>query len=220
VTAAGPAPSLQTFTLADLAQYKAEGVFAAGQSSQHALFYVGRDDVHGVLTHIFSRVTQALDMNMFGYDDADLNALLMGLAEKPSVRVAVTLDKSQSGGAHEKQILDSDAAKDPAAYNASFAIGQSATHQISHTKGGVADNAVGWEGSTNLSKSGEGTFVVSGKAGGKGYVAQNNTLMVFTDPGTINQFREELQAEHRVVLAQGGKLAPKTAAPSAHPVAS
>ena len=85
----------------------------------------------------------------------------------------ITLDKSQSGGQHEKTILSSDAAKDPAAYRSHFAIGQSATHQISHTKGGCLDGRVGFEGSTNWSASGEGTFVTKGTPGSAGYKAQN-----------------------------------------------
>jgi len=207
------APNLLSFTLADLAQFKDTGAYPATQSENHALFYVGRDDVHGVLTYLFSRVTQSVDMNMFGYDDDALNALLMGLAENPKVSVQVTLDKSQSGGVHEKTILASDAVKDPAAYNSSFAIGQSATHQITHTKGGVLDNVVGWEGSTNWSNSGEGTFITGQtKAGGPKYQAQNNTLLVFTDLGTINSFREELRSEHRIVLAQGGAISTATTA--------
>jgi hypothetical protein len=208
-----PAPNLLTFTLADLAQFKDTGCYPPTQSENHALFYVGRDDVHGVLAYLFSRVTQAVDLNMFGYDDDELNGLLMGLAENPKVAVQVTLDKSQAGGVHERAILASDVATDPAAYNSSFAVGTSATHQITHTKGGVLDNVVGFEGSTNLSGSGEGVFVVgSAKAGGTGFKAQNNTLMVFTDGGTINSFREELRAEHRTVVAQGGALAAKAAA--------
>lgn len=53
-----------------------------------------------------------------------------------------------------------------AAYNTHFAIGQSYTHQISHTKGFVADGRVAAEGSTNWSTAGEGTFVVNGQPGG------------------------------------------------------
>lgn len=209
----GKKPNLLAFTLADLAQYKDAGSYPATQSENHALFYVGRDDVHGVLVHLFSRVTQAVDLNMFGFDDEELNTLLMGLAEDRKVSTQITLDKSQAGGVHERTILASDVAKDPAAFNASFAVGQSATHQITHTKGGVLDNVVGFEGSTNWSSSGEGTFVLGQKkAGGTGFKAQNNTLMVFTDLGTINSFREELRAEHRTVVAQGGTLTKAAAA--------
>jgi hypothetical protein len=82
-------------------------------------------------------------------------------------------------------------------------IGQSATHQIGHTKGGVIDARVGFEGSTNWSASGEGTFVVKGQPGGPGYKAQNNTLAVFTDPDTIGRFTAELVAEHLAARGAG-----------------
>ena len=81
-------------------------------------------------------------------------------------------------------------------FSTHFVLGQSATHQISHTKGFVADGKVGGEGSTNWSTSGEGTFVVTGKPGGVGYKAQNNTQTIFTDPDAISRFQAELLAEH------------------------
>ena len=69
--------------------------------------------------------------------------------------------------------------QDSSAFSAHFAIGQSATSQIGHTKGGI-DGIVGFEGLDQLEvASGEGTFVVAGHAGGAGYKAQNNTLAVF-----------------------------------------
>ena len=155
---------------------------------------------------------------MFGYDDDELNAQCMRCAKDGSVTTVITLDKSQAGGVHEKTILTSDVAQDPAAYNAHFAVGQSSTHQISHTKGGVLDGKVGFEGSTNWSASGEGTFVVTGSAGGAGYKAQNNTLAVFTDPDTIARFTAELIAEHLVAVGQGGRLGvKKKAAPAKKP---
>ena len=42
-------PSLQRFSLADLAPFTKEGTFAADTSRDFHLFYVGRDDVHGIL---------------------------------------------------------------------------------------------------------------------------------------------------------------------------
>jgi hypothetical protein len=178
-------PSLQMFTLADLAPFTKEGAFSSSASRDFHLFYVGRDDVHEILKYLLSRASTSLYLNMFGYDDEELNAECMRCAEDGSVTTVITLDKSQAGGKHEKAILDSDVAKDPRAFNTHVVIGQSATHQITHTKGGVIDGRVGFEGSTNWSSSGEGTFVVKGKAGGPGYKAQNNTLAVFTDPDTI-----------------------------------
>jgi hypothetical protein len=138
--AAGSAPfgssdTLQTFTLDDLAQYTREGEFAPNASPDFRVFYVGRDDVHGVLVHLFSRIRLSVKMNMFGYDDDQLNQILFGLAQDPTIMVQVTLDKSQASGAHEKLILASDEANDPTGYAADFAVGESDTHQISHTKG-------------------------------------------------------------------------------------
>jgi hypothetical protein len=139
---------------------------------------------------------------MFGFDDDELNDILMAKALDPHVTMLITLDKSQAGGVHEKKLLDSDVAKNPAAFNTHFVIGQSSTGQISHTKGFVADGRVGGEGSTNWSTSGEGTFVVTGKAGGPGYKAQNNTQTIFSDPDTISRFQAELIAEHMAASAQ------------------
>jgi hypothetical protein len=207
--------SLQTFTLAELEQFTKEGQYSTDASKDFHLFYVGRDDVHDIMKYLLSRVSTSLYLNMFGYDDEELNALCMKAAADPTVTTVITLDKSQSGGAHEKTILDSDVAQDTSAFSAHFAIGQSATHQISHTKGGVLDGKVGFEGSTNWSASGEGNFI-SGKAGGPGFKAQNNTLAVFTSPDAITRFTAELVAEHLVAVDQGGRLgAKKTATPPA-----
>jgi len=128
------------------------------------VFYGGRDDVHGVLVHLFTRVRLSVKMNMFGYDDDQLNQILDGLVQDPNVMVQVTLDRSQASGVHEKQILASDEANDPAGYAADFAVGESDTNQISHTKGGVLDGIVAFEGSTNWSSSGEGTGISLGEA--------------------------------------------------------
>jgi hypothetical protein len=194
--------SLQTFDLSDLEQYAREKSYATTVSKDFHLFYVGRDDVHNILKHVLSRVRISLYLNMFGYDDDELNEILMAKAKDPHVLMMVTLDRSQAGGKHEKRLLDSDIADDPTAFNTYFVVGQSATHQISHTKGFVADGKVGGEGSTNWSASGEGTFVVKGQPGGKGYKAQNNTQSIFTDLDTIGRFQSELIAEHMAARVQ------------------
>ena len=195
--------TLQTFTLDDLAQYTCEGAFGPTASPDFRVFYVGRDDVHGVLVHLYTRVRLSVKMNMFGYDDDQLNQILFGLVHDPTVMVQVTLDKSQATGAHEKGILQSDAASDPAGYAADFAVGQSDTHQISHTKGGVLDGIVAFEGSTNWSASGEGTGIVLGDAKQNlGFKAQNNTLSVYVNPYEIAKFSARLDYEHGVAAHQ------------------
>jgi hypothetical protein len=204
-SASGPAHSdtLQSFTLDDLAQYTREGAFGPTASPDFRVFYVGRDDVHGVLVHLFSRVRLSAKMNMFGYDDDQLNQIMIGLVQDPTVMTQVTLDKSQASGAHEKAILQSDAVRDPEGYAADFAVGQSDTHQISHTKGGVLDGIVAFEGSTNWSASGEGTGIVLNQAKqGPGFKAQNNTLSVYVNSYEIAKFSARLDYEHGVAAHQ------------------
>lgn len=208
---ADPAQSLQKFTLGELEQFTRERSYATNASKDFHLFFVGRDDVHDILKYVLSRVRVSLYLNMFGYDDDELNDIILEKVLDPSITVLITLDKSQGGGKHEKKLLDLDRQKSLAAFNTHFVVGESATHQISHTKGFVADGKVAAEGSTNWSDAGEGTFIVTqaGQAaanakalaspagpGGNGYKAQNNTQTIVTDPDTIARFTAELIAEH------------------------
>jgi hypothetical protein len=220
--------SLQGFTLADLEQYTAEGAYAPDESPTHHLFLVGRDDVHGVLTHLYSAVGSRMVMNMFGYDDDKLNELVMAALHNPNIFSLVTLDQSQAGSVHEKYILDSDIAQDGQAFNAHVVIGASATSQISDTKGAVLDGSVGFQGQmTSWSASGEGTFVV-GLPGTRdrdrhlllGDQVHEQTLMVFTDPETIREFDTELQEEHLAAAALGTVLSGMPALPPTPPAAA
>jgi PLD-like domain len=213
-----PTQNLQTFELKDLALFTKEATFSTNASKDVHLFYVGRDDVHDILKYILSRVTVSLYLNMFGFDDSELNNILMQKALNPAVTMLITLDQSQAGGVHEKALLEADQKYNLAAYNTHFVIGQSLTHQISHTKGFVADGRVAAEGSTNWSASGEGTFVVNGQAGGPGYKAQNNTQSVITDPDTIVRFQTELITEH--MIAQAASKAPNAKTNIAKPLAT
>jgi hypothetical protein len=196
-------PTLQQFTLDDLAVYTAEQAFGPTASPDFRVFYVGRDDVHGVLMHLFTRVTLSVKMNMFGYDDDDLNRVLMGLVQNPSVMVQVTLDRSQASGVHEKVILGSDVGQDAEGFANDFTVGKSSTGQISHTKGGVLDGIVAFEGSTNWSSSGEGTGIsLSATKQAPGFKAQNNTLAVYMNPYEIAKFAARLDYEHSVAASQ------------------
>lgn len=201
--AAPGSPTLQQFTLDDLAVYTAEHAFGSTASPDFRVFYVGRDDVHGVLMHLFTRVSLSVKMNMFGYDDDDLNNVLMGLVHNPSVMVQVTLDKSQAGGPAERAILNSDTSQDAQGFANNFVIGESSTHQISHTKGGVLDGIVAFEGSTNWSSSGEGTGInLTAAKQAPGFRAQNNTLAVYVNLYEIAKFSARLDYEHAVAGAQ------------------
>ena len=209
-------PTLQHFTLDDLAAYTSEQAFGPTASPDFRVFYVGRDDVHGVLMHLFTRVSLSVKMNMFGYDDDELNTVLMGLVKNPSVMVQVTLDKSQASGAHEKAILSSDTAQDAQGCANDFAVGESSTAQISHTKGGILDGIVAFEGSTNWSSSGEGTGInLTAAKQAPGFKAQNNTLAVYVNTYEIAKFAARLDYEHGVAVSQHNLTAAAPATPAA-----
>jgi hypothetical protein len=177
------ASTLQTFSLDDLAQYTSEGTFSASDSPDSRLFLVGRDNCHGILMHLYTRVSLSIESTMFGFDDDDLNEVIWSKVEDPNVVTEFVLDKSQSGGIHEKKIIASDVAADPVKFAADFVITTSETSQIVHTKGGILDGLVGYEGSMNWSASGEGTGIgLHGAANATGFKAQENTLMVFVNP--------------------------------------
>jgi hypothetical protein len=213
-TAAPSNPTLQQFTLDDLAVYTAEQAFGSSASPDFRVFYVGRDDVHGVLMHLFTRVSLSVKMNMFGYDDDSLNNVLMSLVQNPSVMVQVTLDKSQAAGPAEKAILSSDTAQNAQGFANDFVVGESSTHQISHTKGGVLDGIVAFEGSTNWSSSGEGTGIsLTAAQQAPGFKAQNNTLAVYVNLYEIAKFSARLDYEHAVAASQS-QNAPVAAAAS------
>jgi hypothetical protein len=191
-TANDPTQNLQNFNLADLQPFTYEKTYSTNPSKDFHLFYVGRDDVHDIIKYVLSRVSISLYLNMYGYDDPELNDIIMSKVLDKNVTVLITLDKTESASKTEKALLASDAAKNPTAYNSHFVIGQSATGQITHTKGFVADGKVAGEGSTNWSTAGEGI----GVPGTSGYKAQNNTQSIITDPDTIARFTAQLIREH------------------------
>lgn len=187
-----PDASLQAFELDNIAQFTKEGKYATEASKDFHLFFVGRDNVHDALVYVLSRVTQSLYLNMYGYDDDELNNIIMTKILDHSVTVLITLDRSQSSSKTESALLDADQNENLSAYNTHFVIGESSTGQISHTKGFVADGKVGAEGSTNWSASGQGV----GTPGTLGYKAQNNTQSFFVNPNAVSTFQTELVAEH------------------------
>ena len=224
-TAPGTAPSrptLQPFNLDDLAVYTAEQAFGPTASPDFRVFYVGRDDVHGVLMHLFTRVTLSVKMNMFGYDDDDLNNVLIGLVKSPSVLVQVTLDRSQSSVAQSKR--RSSAPTWRRTRRASPTTSQSAIPPPARSatpKGGVLDGIVAFEGSTNWSSSGEGTGIsLTAAKQGPGFKAQNNTLAVYTNQYEIAKFAARLDYEHAVAASQPQAQPQPQAQAAAAPAAS
>ncbi len=194
-----------------LGKFTPDGQLMPGYGD-HYIFLVGRDDCHAIMHYLLTHETLEHDFNQYGYDDQQLNDDIMAQIKDPNMIVQGTLDKSQAGGVHEKVILEADEALNPGAFSNSFAIGQSATHQISHTKGGVLVGlGIAYEGSMNWSASGEGTGIslIPGINSVKGWKAQNNTLTVSCNPVFIGRFRTQLGIEHRIALSQQAKVKSK-----------
>ena len=143
----------ETFNWDNLAQYKAEGRFLDGYPDDQRTFFAPRDNVHGLLVALIGSAQHSIVVNMFGYDDDELNKIIQGKLADEHVYVQMSLDRSQSTGAHEKQILATWAND---AFGNSIAIGTSSVHNaISHLKIVIVDGVYTVKGSTNWSLSGE-----------------------------------------------------------------
>lgn len=152
----GPAPVPQPpapsgFSLDALDGFKAAPGFSdAYKQLPLRSFYAPVDDVHGALKAVLGSVTQSLTMSMFGFDDPELADMIKALMQNPAVAVKLVLDRSQSRGVHEREILAHENYP-----NTMVAIGNSEDHAIIHLKEAVVDHRFRVSGSTNLSASGE-----------------------------------------------------------------
>ena len=188
--------------LAPLAKFTLEGELTPGYGDSY-LFFVGRDRVHEILQWILTKEKLSLKLSMFGYDDPDLNKIIMAMMASKHTRVQISLDKTQAGGVHEKAILDQDQKLDRVDFNNSVVITTSSTGQILHTKGGVClGYGIGFEGSTNWSATGEGTGTGDNV---KGVKAQSNTLLVTTNHVVLQRFIANLDNEHANALERQAK---------------
>ncbi|MCW2934712.1 MAG: hypothetical protein JWM19_5674, partial [Actinomycetia bacterium] len=108
---------------------------------------------HDLLVALLSSAQHSIVVNMFGYDDDELNKIIQGKLADEHVYVQMSLDRSQASGEHEKQILASWVND---AFGNSIAIGTSSVHNaISHLKIVIVDGVYTVKGSTNWSLSGE-----------------------------------------------------------------
>jgi hypothetical protein len=182
--------------IAELAQFTKEGALTPGYGDSY-LFFVGRDDVHGALKYLLLKEQLSLKLSMFGYDDDELNGIILAMLQSTTIHCQISLDSQQAGNATEKKLLQLDATTDPIAYSNSVVVTASPTGQILHTKGGVlAGCGMAFEGSTNWSASGEGTDLIK---------AQSNTLLVTTNPVIVARFSANLDVEHAAGIARERK---------------
>ena len=136
----------------ELHQFKAEKRFLDGYPPDTRTFFAPRDDVHGVLTSLVASAQHAIVINMYGYDDDDIDDIIRAKLKSEHVYVQMSLDKSQAGGVHERDLL---AQWDHDKFGNSIAIGSSSKSAISHLKICIIDGVYTIKGSTNWSLSGE-----------------------------------------------------------------
>src|SRR6266550_658123 len=191
----------------ELGKYKAEGRFLDGYPDDQRTFFAPRDDIHGLLVALLASAQHSIVVNMFGYDDDELNRIIQGKLADERIYVQMSLDRRQAGEAHEKQIL---ANWGNNAFGNSIAIGTSSVHNaISHLKIVIVDGVYTVKGSTNWSLSGE--------------QKQDNELTLGRNAVIAAETRAQLDINHDNMLKQmvGTKLdvsallAPK--APAAMP---
>jgi hypothetical protein len=171
-------------SLTELDKFKA-APFVAGYPESARTFYSPVDQVHDALKELVSSATKSVVVSMYGYDDDELDAVIREKLESDRIFVQMSLDKSQSAGAHEKEILrkwNNDGIGN------SIAIGHSEHDAIMHLKMIIIDGLDVVTGSTNWSKSGE--------------FDQDNQLTVLRDALVAAEARTRLDIIHDDMLQQ------------------
>lgn len=169
----------------NLGCFKALGSLPPQYPSNTRTLFSPEDNVHGLLKSLLGTgVRQSIVLNMYGYDDPELDELILGHAANPKIYVQMSLDSTQAAGVAEKKLV-ADLEGCPAT---NVAIGQSTKHAISHLKVLIVDGLYVVSGSTNWSLSGEG--------------AQDNQLTIQNDPVIASEYRAILDRNHAAMLAQ------------------
>ncbi len=180
-TSQGP-PS---FDWDDLGRYKAGGRFLDGYPSDVRTFFSPVDDVHGMLVSLLASTQNSIVLNMYGYDDNDLNDIILAKVHDEHIFVQMSLDKSQAGGIHERNLL---ATWSNSLIGNSIAIGNSTKGALSHMKIVIIDGVYTVRGSTNWSLAGE--------------QQQDNELTVHNNAVIAAETRAELDRNHDAMLKQ------------------
>jgi phosphatidylserine/phosphatidylglycerophosphate/cardiolipin synthase-like enzyme len=176
----------QPFSWEGLDTFKRDGRFIAHYPPNVKSFYSPDDNVHELLKSLLGSAEQSLVINMFGYDDTDLDDIVKSKLVNEHVYVQVSLDRSQSqSGKTERQIL---AAWNNEYFGNSIAIGTSSKHAISHLKMAIVDGIYTVKGSTNWSLGGE--------------QKQDNELTVTNSAVVAAEARAVLDRNHDFMLKQ------------------
>jgi hypothetical protein len=185
VMAMPPPPTAAVFNWNDLGHYKQAGRFLDGYPSDVRTFYSPVDDVHGVLAALLLSTQKSLVLNMYGYDDDELNDIILAKLADEHIYIQMSLDKSQAGGVHERTLL---AKWQHDLTGNSIAIGESTKGAISHMKIVIIDGVYTVRGSTNWSLAGE--------------QKQDNELTIHNNAVLAAETRAELDRNHDAMLKQ------------------
>jgi phosphatidylserine/phosphatidylglycerophosphate/cardiolipin synthase-like enzyme len=179
----------------DLGRFKQAQSFPHGYDRDYLTFYAPRDTgVHQVLLWTLLQAKSSVAINMYGFDDGELVAILRHHAENPQMLVTLSLDSSEAGVKVEAELLK--LLRNDLPGN-SIAIGRSEKHAISHDKLLVVDGLYLVTGSTNWSFGGE--------------VDQDNQLTLTRDPIACAEARAVIDLDHDVMLKQMAEAAAKEA---------
>jgi phosphatidylserine/phosphatidylglycerophosphate/cardiolipin synthase-like enzyme len=170
----------------ELGQFKQAQSFPHGYSREYLTFYAPRDPgVHNVLLWALLQAKASVAINMYGFDDPQLVAVLRHHAANPQMVMTLSLDSSQAGGRVEKALLESMRNDLP---GNSIAIGRSQKGAISHDKLLVVDGLYVVTGSTNWSFGGENE--------------QDNQMTLCRDPIACAEARAVIDLDHDIMLKQ------------------
>jgi phosphatidylserine/phosphatidylglycerophosphate/cardiolipin synthase-like enzyme len=194
-SSSSPAVPPPLFNWDDLGQHKAAKRFLDGYPSDVRTFFSPVDDVHGMLTSLLWSTQKSIVLNMYGYDDDELNDIILDKLTNEHIYVQMSLDRSQAGGVHEKQLL---AKWQNDKVGNSIAIGASTKGAISHMKIVIIDGIYTVRGSTNWSLAGE--------------QKQDNELTVHNNAVIAAETRAELDRNHDAMLKQMAARSPSASA--------